>query len=339
MNIPAEIKELLLSPKKIVISTHSNPDGDAIGSSLAMYAFLIKKGHTASVIIPNDYPEFLDWLPANESITVYDHEPEVCHELLKEADIIFCLDYSAIHRVWKLSEPIRKAGAIKILIDHHPDPEGDDFDYLFSEEKTSSTGELIFDFINGLGDRDMIDKPIAECIYVGIMTDTGSFSYACNGEHTYLVVAELFRLGIDGEHIHRLVYDKFSESRLRLLGYCLSEKLVVLMEFATAYIYLSRKDLERFNFKIGDTEGVVNYALSIKGIRFAALFMEREKKIRISFRSKGDFSVNEFARKHYAGGGHKNAAGGDSFLSFDKTIQHFRELLTEYKDQLLFRNC
>jgi len=216
-----------------------------------------------------------------------------------------------------------------VLIDHHLNP-SDEFDFKISCAAVSSTSELVYDFIEAQDDLDLMDREIAENIYTGIITDTGSLSYSCNYIKTYLIIAELFKLGIDGEHIHRLVYDTYSENRMRLLGYCLSDRLIVLPKYKTAYIWLTQDDLLKFDHQIGDTEGVVNYALSIEGITMAALFTERNDRVRISFRSKGEFSVNEFARKHYAGGGHRNAAGGDSFVDMKETLRTFEELLPAY---------
>lgn len=328
-----QINQLLGSSKNILILTHHNPDGDAIGSSLALYNYLLIKGYNSQIIVPNDFPAFLSWMPGQEKILVYTHHKEKADEFIDKADIIFCLDFNAIVRLEKLGEQVSKNKAVRIMIDHHPQP-ACDFDFAFSDINASSTSELIYDFIEGLGGGEIINKAIAECIYVGMMTDTGSFSYSCNSEHTYLIVAKLFKLGIDGQNIHRLVYDTYSEYRLRLLGYSLSEKFIVKAEYHTAYIYLTRAELLRFNYKIGDTEGLVNYALSIRGINLAVLFVEKEGAIRLSIRSKGDFSVNDFARKHFNGGGHRNAAGGDSYLSMDETIQFFESLLPEYKNAL-----
>lgn len=328
-----QINLLLGSSKHILILSHHNPDGDAIGSSLALYNYLLIKGCNPQVIVPNDFPSFLSWMPGQDKIIVYKRHKEKAEKIIKQADLTFCLDFNAIVRLDKLSEPVSQMKTVKIMIDHHPQP-ACEFDFAFSDTNASSTSELIYDFIEGLGDKDVINKTIAECIYVGIMTDTGSFSYSCNSEHLYLIIAQLFKLGIDGQYIHRLIYDTYSEEHLRLLGYSLSEKLIVKAEYSTAYIYLTRTDLLRFKFKIGDTEGLVNYALSIRGINLAVLFMEKEGAIRLSLRSKGNFSVNDFARKHFSGGGHQNAAGGDSFLSMNETIELFESLLPTYKDQL-----
>ncbi len=329
-----KVNQLLEVPSEIVITSHYNPDGDALGSSLAMCNYLQQKGHKVSLILPNDFPDFLGWMPGIENAVIYFHKSKGADKLIAKASIIFCLDYNAIPRVNLFADQLFKAKGIKILIDHHLQPE-DHFDYSFSVIKTSSTSELVFDFIEASGDYSMLNKEIAVCLYVGIMTDTGSFSFACNYPHTYEVVSKLVQKGVDTERVHRLVYDTYSEGRMRLLGFCLSERMVVLHELSTAYIWLKKSDLQRFGFKPGDTEGVVNYALSIKDISFAALFTEKSDRIRISFRSKGDFSVNNFAREHYEGGGHRNAAGGDAFVSMEQTLSKFEGLLLLYKDELL----
>ncbi|HLN53522.1 MAG TPA: bifunctional oligoribonuclease/PAP phosphatase NrnA [Lentimicrobium sp.] len=328
------IKAILSQNSKILITTHYNPDGDAIGSSLALYLYLKNKGYLVDVLIPNDIPEFLQWMPALNDAVIYYHHKKLGNKLLEEAEVIFCLDYNSLSRVNLFSKEITQAKGIKILIDHHPEPEPE-FDFKLSIVTVSSTAELIYDFIAALDETDMINTEIGMNLYVGMMTDTGSFSYASNYPHTLETVADLIKKGVDTEKVHRLVYDTYSENRMRLLGYCLSEKLVVLDEYCTAYIWLTKEDLEKFSFKPGDTEGVVNYALSIKNISFAALFTEKKNCIRISFRSKADFSVNDFARKHYKGGGHLNAAGGDSYISMEETLNIFRGLLPEYKDKLV----
>ncbi len=327
------LTDILSQRKNIAIISHSNPDGDSVGSSLGLYHFLNAYGHKAVVIVPNKYPDFLAWIPGEESILIYDKDKKQSNKILKEADIIFCLDHNAPSRIGEMEEAFKKAEGIKIMIDHHINPDLTAYDFSFSTTETSSTSELIFDMMAELNPQ-LINKTISECIYVGIMTDTGSFSYSCNSEKTFRIVAELFKNGIDGVKIHKLIYDTFSESRLRLLGYCLSDKLVVLPEYHTAYIWLTMEELDRFNYKTGDTEGVVNYALGIKGIKFAALFTEKEDKIRISFRSTDNFEANTFAGNHFEGGGHKNAAGGDSFITIKETLEKFEILLNDYKDDL-----
>jgi phosphoesterase RecJ-like protein len=225
-------------------------------------------------------------------------------------------------------DEFKSSKAVKILIDHHLDP-AVFTDYTISKPATSSTSELIYEFLLALNKKQLINKEVAECLYTGIVTDTGSFSYSCNYEATYLIISELIKLGIDGEQIHRLVYDTYSEDRMRLLGYCLSEKLKVFQKYGTAYISLTKEDLKKFNFKIGDTEGVVNYALSIEGISVAVLFMERDGYIKLSLRSKGNISVETIARKYYDGGGHHNASGGSSYVGMEQTLKEFEKLLPE----------
>lgn len=328
-------RELIAQNDKFVITTHTNPDGDAIGSSLAMYHYLKDKGKMVHVIVPNKYPGFISWLPGDENIIVYEKQPKKAQEMIKGAELIFCLDYNSIHRSGSLKDILEVAEAERIMIDHHPNPNADDFEYMLSKVKTSSTAELVYEFIHQIEDKNVLTMDMACALYVGIMTDTGSFSYACNYPETFMVTAKLLETGIDGELIHRNVYDTFSEDRLRLLGYCLSEKLVVLSEYATAYIALSSADLKRYNYQVGDTEGVVNYALSIAGISMAVLLTERSDRIRLSFRSKGSFRVNEIASTYFMGGGHKNAAGGDSYDSLEKTISKLESILPKYKESLL----
>jgi len=327
------IKDNLDKSKRILITTHYNPDGDAIGSSLALYLYFKSKGYNVNVLIPNDIPEFLQWMPGLKEAIIYYHHPSQGNRLLSEADIIFCLDYNSISRVNLFKDQLANSKGLKIIIDHHPEPENE-FDYVLSVINVSSTAELIYDLIVAMGDNESITAEIGMNLYVGMMTDTGSYSYASNYPHTFEAVADLIKKGVDTEKVHRLVYDTYSENRMRLLGYCLSEKLVVMDEFSTAYIWLTKEDLDKFSFRPGDTEGVVNYALSIKNISFAALFTEKKTCIRISFRSKANFSVNDFARKHYKGGGHLNAAGGDSYSNMQDTLKEFRALLPQYKEQL-----
>ncbi len=329
----SKIKELLSSKKKILITSHSNPDGDALGSGLGMMLFLNQFDLEVNFMVPNSFPDFLMWMPGQENILIFDKNKKHCKHLIETADVLFSLDYNTPSRLGKAGEAFQKSKGVKILIDHHIDPDVDVYDHVCSTVNTSSTSELVFDFITRI-DPSKLNIEIAECLYTGIMTDTGSFSYACNYEKTFRIVADLHKQGLDGVKINRLVYNTYSESRIRLLGYALSEKLVVLQDYATAYISLTKEELDNYNYKAGDSEGLVNYALSIKGIKLAALFSEKNKKIRISFRSVGDFSVNNLARKHYNGGGHKNAAGGDSFLSMEETLTAFERLLSDYKEEL-----
>jgi phosphoesterase RecJ-like protein len=295
------ISDLLSKPLRVLITTHSNPDGDAIGSSLALASYLKKINHSVQLMVPDPYPDFLAWMPGHEEILVYAADEGECKKAIDQAELIIAADYNSLSRLNDAGPLVRQSKAIKVLIDHHLNPSSE-FDYKISISKISSTSELVYNFIEKRGHLDLLDKSIAECIYTGIITDTGSLSYACNYVKTYLIMAGLFRLGIDGEHLHRLIYDTYSESRLRLLGYSISDQLTVLPEYHTAYITLSKEDLERFDHQIGDTEGVVNYGLSIKDINLAALFMERDGIVKVSFRSKGTFAVNTLAAEYFNGG-------------------------------------
>lgn len=328
------VKELVSSSRSIAVTSHYNPDGDAIGAALAMTLMLRKMGKRAVAMIPNDYPGFLKWMPGSNDLLVYRQNESRANGLISGADLFFCLDYSAINRTGDMEGALRKAQGKKILIDHHLEPVLSDFDFYLSQIKISSTSELLYRFFEGCSWLDLIDKDVATSLFVGIMTDTGSFSFSCNYPETFEITALLLRTGINPEQIHRLVYDTYSENRLRLLGYCLSNKLTILPDISTAYIALSRKDLEQFHHQVGDTEGIVNYALSIDTIKIAVLLTERKDRIRLSFRSKGNLSVNSIARDHFDGGGHKNAAGGDSFISLDGTIEKLKEVLEQYKDEI-----
>jgi phosphoesterase RecJ-like protein len=329
-----DLLPLLSKAESVLITTHTNPDGDAIGSSLAMFHYMKALGKNASVVVPNSYPEFISWLPGDEHVIICENDRKEASRAFSEAQLIICLDFNAIKRSGSLQEMIMNASVPKLMIDHHPDPAIDDFDFLYSTSDTSSTAELIYDFMVEMGHLPLLSADMATCLFVGIMTDTGSFSFACNRPETFSVTAGLLQTGINAEYIHRQVYDTFSEDRLRLLGFSLSEKLIVLDDYATAFISLSKKELKRFNFRVGDTEGIVNYALSIKGIAMAVLLTERKGRIRLSFRSKGSFSVNDLARDHFQGGGHRNAAGGDSFDSLENTISKMMDILPLYREAL-----
>ena len=327
------IAEKLSKPLQILITTHTNPDGDAIGSSLALSFYLKKKNHAVQVMAPDPFPDFLAWMPGQEDILIFSKDKSECIRAIGNADLIIAADFNNFSRLNDAAVLVRQSKAVKVLIDHHLYA-SDEFDYKISISRISSTSELVYNFIEAMGDLILLDKNIAECIYAGIITDTGSLSYACNYVNTYMIIAELIRLGIDGEHLHRLIYDTYSESRLRLLGYSISDQLVVLPDYHTAFITLSSADLLKFNHQIGDTEGVVNYALSIKDINLAALFMERDGVVKISFRSKGNFSVDSFAREHFNGGGHRNAAGANCDTSLEDTVLKFRQILPLYQSKL-----
>lgn len=325
-----QIQQLLADKEiKIVIVSHVNPDGDAVGSSMGMYHFLNNDKYTnLSVISPGPFPEFLSWMPDTQRIIIASEQQSQALQAITDAELIFCLDFNDISRTEMLAETLSKTSVPKILIDHHPDPLNQ-FDVVFSQVSASSTAELIYEFIAALNKQELLDNNIAQCLYAGIVTDTGSFSYACNNPRTYYITAHLISLGIDGEKIHRQIYDTYSEDRMRLLGHCLSSNLKVMQPCRTAFIYLSQKDLKRFNHQEGDTEGVVNYALSMKGIQVAAIFIEKEDLVKISFRSEGDINVNILAREYFNGGGHKNASGGHSTESLENTIKAFEIIMED----------
>lgn len=329
-----KIKLLLATPKHIVIIPHKNPDGDAMGSTLGLYHFLKKFNHYTTVIAPNDYPNFLKWIPGNNTVLIHDYQTDTCNNLIKKADIIFTLDFNAFHRTGNMETVLEQSKAIKILIDHHQEPHNY-AEFMFSDVTMSSTCEMIYHFIDMLGDTNLIDKNIASCLYLGIMTDTGSFRFPCTTSTTHRIIANLIEKGADSAYIHNQVYDTNSYDRLQLLG-CALNNLKVLPEFRTAYISLSQDELNTYNFKKGDTEGVVNYGLSLENIVFAAIFIEdtQEDIIKISLRSKGNFSVNDFSRAHFNGGGHINAAGGRSELSLNDTIKNFISILPSYSKAL-----
>lgn len=330
-----KFKTLIKNSENITIVTHYSPDGDAMGSSLALYLYLLKINKKSTVIVPNEYPEFLHWLPGHKKVVVYSHNKKKSDAIIKKSDLIFTLDFNNFSRLEGLGDALQKSEAPKILIDHHQQP--DNYAKLyFHDVKASSTCELIFEFICGLGGKKEIDKNIAACIYTGIMTDTGSFKFDSVTPQTHQVVSFLLQTGIKPSYIHSNVYDTYNESRVRLLGYCLSNKMVVLNEFKTAYIVLTEAELQQFNYKKGDTEGIVNYPFAINGIAFCAFFSEMEGKIKISFRSKGSFDVNQFSRNHFNGGGHINAAGGrGNNYDLKETLNLFLSLLPKYKRKIL----
>lgn len=331
-----EVTELLSVPQHIVIVPHKNPDGDAVGSCLAMYHFLTLKGHKATVVAPNDYPDFLKWLPGSKDVFKFDMQNRQSKQAIEEASIIFLLDFNALHRVGDdMQNTLEQYKGIFVMIDHHQQPDAI-AKYLYSDTSICSTCQMVYHFFEKLNELDAINAEIATCLYTGIMTDTGSFRFPSTTSTTHKIIANLIDKGADNAKIHNNVYDTNSYGRLQLLGRALSN-MKVFSELNTAYIRLSQSDLNEFNYQKGDTEGVVNYALSLEGIIFAAIFIEDtdQKIVKISFRSKGKFSVNEFARAHFDGGGHDNAAGGRSVLTLDETIEKFLEILPSYKQNLL----
>lgn len=329
-----ELKRYLQTPRNIVIIGHRNPDGDAIGSTLGLKHYLDKKGHSTQVVMPNEYPDFLHWVPGSETIYRFDRQNNQSLKALNKSDIIFLLDFNALHRVGSdMQNTLEKYSNHFALIDHHQQP--DDFTYMYSDTSMSSTCQMVYNFIEMFDDLQLIDKQIATCLYTGIMTDTGSFRFRSTTSKTHRIIADLIDKGAENDRIHSNVNDSNSFSRLQLLGRALSN-LKVLPEYKTAYITLSQAEKDEFNYEKGDTEGVVNYALSLKGIIFATIFIEDKEQdiIKISFRSKGKFSVNKFARNYFNGGGHDNASGGKSELPLQETVQKFVSLLPKYHQEL-----
>lgn len=329
-----ELRSFLETPKNIVIVGHRNPDGDAMGSTLGLANYLSKKGHKPSVVVPNEYPEFLHWLPGSESAYRFDWQNNQSQKAIKRSEIIFLLDFNALHRVGSnMQNALSEYPNDFALIDHHQQP--DDFPYMFSDTQMSSTCQMVYHFIEMMGDTDLIDKDIATCLYTGIMTDTGSFRFRSTTSVTHKVVADLIDKGAENDKIHSRVYDSNSYGRLQLLGQAL-RNLKTLPDLNTAYITLTDAEKTANNFKKGDTEGVVNYALSLTGIFVAAIFIEDKEQniIKISFRSKGSFSVNDFARNYFNGGGHTNAAGGRSELDMQDTVKKFTNYLESYKEDI-----
>lgn len=331
----AAIRELLAEGgKRILIISHHNPDGDAIGASLGLANWLNKMDHDTNVIVPNRFPSFLSWMKNADKIVVYSDLTEKAIELLKRAEVVFAVDFNDLSRIREFDEQLSNSAAYKVLIDHHPDP--DPFaDLTISDVHVSSTAELIYTFIRDVRLSVKIDRDIASCIFAGIMTDTGCFSFNSSQPTTYQIVGELLDYGIQKDLIYDLVYNNFTYERTRLMGYCLDQKMKYLPEYKTAYISLTQEEMRKYNFRIGDAEGFVNLPLSIKGVRFSILFTEKKDMIKLSFRSKGNFPVNELASKYFHGGGHRNAAGGEWYESLYKTIEKLINLLPEYKNDIL----
>jgi len=331
----ASLIKLLAQPQKIVITTHHKPDGDAMGSSLGLYNYLIQQGHHVKVITPTDYPEFLFWLPGNGEVTIFTENEKESADLIAAADIIFCLDFNALNRINEMGELVGESNAIKVMIDHHLEPQ--DFDnYRYWDINACATAQLIYTFITEeLNNKKLVNKDVATCLYTGIMTDSKSFSLPNTTSAVHRIIADLIDAGAVNWHIYDQVYNNSSENRLRFLGICLSEKLEVLHEYNTAIITATKEDLEKYEVITGDTEGIVNYALSITGIKLAAFIVERTDKVKLSLRSKGEFPANDICKKYFNGGGHRNAAGGASTGSLEQVVNQFKSILPEYKKLLI----
>lgn len=323
-----QLKQLLDNAQHVVLTSHARPDGDAIGSSLGMYHFLQSKGLTVTSISPDEVPEYLRFLPGATNIIDATEQPAVAAEALASADVIFCLDYSAINRIDALATPLLAAEAPRVLVDHHLGPE-DFFQLRFHDTVASSTCELVYLMIEDLGELDRIDKNTAEPLYTGLVTDTGSFRHSNTSSRVHRIASDLLSRGVKTEEVGRHIYDSYSIKRLKFLGYCLSNKLTILPEYRTAYITITKEEMERFELQPGDREGLVNYTLSLQGFVFGIMITDHGEKVKMSFRSKGDFPARSFAQK-FGGGGHLNAAGGASLETLEETEKRLLNLLEDF---------
>ena len=330
-----KLRERLSRPGRIVLVPHSNPDGDAIGSCLGLHHYLTKAGHQSNVISPNDFPSFLKWMPGAGSITIFERDAAAGRELLRAADLIITLDFNSLDRCGAMGPELKETGVALAMIDHHQSPEAY-AEIRYSDPAMSSTCEMVYHTIAALGGNEVLDEEIATCLYAGILTDTGSFKYSATSPTTMRIAAELMERGADHTAIHRNIYDTNSPERLKLLGQALGN-LTILRPYRTAYITLSQQELDACQFQKGDTEGFVNYGLSLEGVVLSAIFIENKEEgiIKISLRSQGTFSVNDMARAHFSGGGHVNAAGGRSTDSLQATAARFEALLPQYERELL----
>lgn len=326
----AEIQNLITEKKNIVIITHYNPDGDAIGSSLGLKHFLANQVGEAEIIVPNDFPKFLKWMPDAKKITITEYKKKKAFELVQSAEIIFCLDFNTLTRIGVLGEWIEKSNATKILIDHHQQP--DAFDFVYSDTSVPATSQMIYHFIEALEQENLVDEKVAQCLYTGIMTDTGGFRYRSTSATTHRIVANLIDKGANPAEISSNTWDNNTLSRLKLMSLVLG-RIELTKDNSVAILWLKRTELQEFGFEKGDTDGFVNYGLSLFGVKVSALFMEDlyEDFIKISFRSKNDTDVNQFARQYFNGGGHINAAGGKYFKSIEETIKDFKDKIEDYE--------
>lgn len=324
----------LNQPRKVVITMHQKPDGDAMGSTLGLYHLLKQLGHSATVISPTNWASFLNWMPASSEVLNYESQTDLCNTCIADADWLFCLDFNTLSRTKRMEEVLDAATGQRILIDHHREPQSDKFTYGVSDTSKSSTCEMVFDFITGSGNESKINRDIASCLYAGVMTDTGSFRFPSTTASVHRMVAVLKETGIEHSLIHEALFDNFSEDKLRFTGNALLNRMEVLYEYNTALIAIPQSDLIKFNMKTGDTEGLVNFPLSIEGIKLASIIIDRGEERKCSFRSKGMFDVNTFARTYFNGGGHYNASGGASFKSLDEVVSDFHKALKENREQL-----
>jgi phosphoesterase RecJ-like protein len=330
----AEIYGELTVPKKIVVTMHQKPDGDAMGSTLGLFHFLKQLGHEVVVISPTNWAAFLNWMPGCKEVMDYEKNSATANQLINAANWIFCLDFNTLGRTKNMEQVLMTSPAQKILIDHHQEPQVAVFAYGVSDTGKSSTAEMVYDFIVDSGHPDLINSEVAECIYTGVMTDSGSFRFPSTSANVHKLVAFLKDKGLEHSKVHEAIYDNFSENRLRFIGNVLLNRMDIFYEYNTALITIPAADLLKYDVKTGDTEGLVNYPLSIEGIKLAAIIIDRGEERKCSFRSKGDFDVNTFGRTYFGGGGHFNAAGGQTTLPLEQAAAHFVEAMKENKDKL-----
>ncbi len=327
-------QSLMQHPKKVSIIAHHNPDADALGSSLALSLYLQKKGHQVSTIMPSSFPSFLDWMPSSEKVISYTLEKEkICNDILQDTEVVFFIDFSAESRIRQIQTLVANMTATSVIIDHHQEPTMK-ADFWLWDANASSTAELIYRFIEMMDDKALLDAQMGACIYAGIVTDTASFKHASTNKKVHLIAAELIDLGVNTSRVQRYIYDSNSENRLRFIGYALLNKLTILPEYRTAYFLLTKEELETYQNQLGDSEGLVDYALSVKNVVLAVVILEKKDCVKMSFRSVGGFQANLFAQKHFNGGGHKNAAGGDYIGSPYDIEEKLLSLLPQYKTQL-----
>ncbi len=329
-----EIFPLLTQPRNIAITTHQKPDADAMGSSLALRHFLVQLGHTVTVISPTNWAAWVNWMPGVKQVLDYEMDKQKAEPVLDKADWLFCLDFNTFNRTRNLAEKLEQLSCIKILIDHHQEPDEASFDYGISDTSKSSTCEMVYDFINASGHADKITEEVSECLYAGIVGDTGSFRFPSAQAGVHKMVADLKTRGFAHAAVHDKLFDNFLENRLRFVGHVLLHRMEVFYEYNTVLIAVPKSDLLKYQIRTGDTEGLVNFPQTIQGIKLVALVIDRDEERKWSFRSKGDFDCNTFARKYFEGGGHFNAAGGRSSDSLEKTVQYFKQAMKENKDLL-----
>ncbi|MEM7572606.1 MAG: bifunctional oligoribonuclease/PAP phosphatase NrnA [Bacteroidota bacterium] len=326
------VQSLLSKPQDIVILSHRNPDGDAVGSSLGLYHFLRRTGHAVHVIVPSDFPDFLAWLPGSDMIVVFDDDTQRALEIMRKASLFFILDFNSLDRIDKVGEVLLEDKRPRIMIDHHlfPEPVAD---HMFSDPSASSTCEMIYTFLDDLGKAGMIDPLIGDCLYTGIVTDTGGFKYATS-PRLFNIAAKLLEIGVDDNRVQDQIWNSMTEKQLRLLGHCLINRMDIIPEYHTGLIYLTKEDYAHFDIQRGDTEGIVNYLLRMPNIMIAGFIHEQPTIVKLSLRSKGNMDVQQICKTHFRGGGHKNAAGGASFSPLRSTLRRFTQLLPEYADQI-----